>query len=190
MIYPWRWDAFPKNRGTPIHHSVYGVLWRWEDLMAFLGTAHEPHCVIGQNTEMCNAHALIHTSLVVFLSRSAMSDSLRPHEPQDARSPCTSPTPRACSNSCPLSRWRHPTISSSVNPFSSCPQSFPASGVFSNESVLPIRWPKYWSLSFSISPSSKYSGLTSFRMDWFDLLAVPEIQRSSHFKETASLESA
>ena len=60
----------------------------------------------------------------------------------------------------------HPTISFSVSPFSSCPQSFSASGSF------PIRWPKYWSFSFSISPSNEYSGLISFRIDWFDLLAV------------------
>ena len=59
-----------------------------------------------------------------------MSDSLRPHRLQHARLPCPSPTPRACSNSCPLSRWCHPTISSSVVPFSSCLQSFPASGSF------------------------------------------------------------
>ena len=69
------------------------------------------------------------------------------------------------------------TISSSVVPFSSCPQSFPASGSssmsqFSNESALPIRWPKYWSFSFSIIPSNEHSGLISFRMDWLDLLAV------------------
>ena len=59
-----------------------------------------------------------------------MSDSLRPHEPQHARPPCPSPTPRVYPNSCPLSQWCHPTISSSVVPFSSCPQSFPASGSF------------------------------------------------------------
>ena len=59
------------------------------------------------------------------------------------------------------------------HPFSSCPQSFPASGsFFFSESALPIRWPKYWSFSFSISPSNEYSGLISFRVDWFDLLAV------------------
>ena len=93
--------------------------------------------------------------------------------------PCTaacqaslpSPSPGACSNSCLLSQWCHPSISSSVVPFSSCLQSFPAS-VFSSESVLCIRWPKYWIFSFSISPSNDYSGLISFRMDWFDLLAV------------------
>ena len=82
-----------------------------------------------------------------------------------------SPTPRAYSNSCPLSWWCHPTISSSVIPFSSRLQSFPASG-FSNESIFHIRWPKYWSFSFSISPSSEYSGLISFMIDWLDLLAV------------------
>ena len=58
------------------------------------------------------------------------------------------------------------------HPFSSCPQSFPASGIFSSELALRIRWPKYWSFSFSISPSNEYSGLISFRIDWFDLFAV------------------
>ena len=87
-----------------------------------------------------------------------------------ARPPCPSPTPRVYSNSCPLSWWCHPTISSSLVPFSSCLQSFPSFRVFSNESVLCIRWPKYSSFSFSISPSNEYSGLISFRMDWLNLL--------------------
>ena len=65
----------------------------------------------------------------------------------------------------------HTTISSSVVPFSSCPQSLPASGSF-QESALHIRWPKYWSFSFNISPSNEYSGLISFRINWFDLLEV------------------
>ena len=202
-----------------------------------------------------------------------------PYGLQHARLLCPSPTPRACSNSCPSSLWCHPTISSSVVPFSSCLPSFPASGsfpmsqfasggqiieasasasvlpmnihgwlrlgltglisllsssdqslsrvwlfvipwtvacqaslsitnswsllklmsiesvmpsnhlilchplllppsvfpsirIFSNESVLCIRWPKYWSFSFNISPSKEYSGLISFRIDWLDLLAV------------------
>ena len=176
-----------------------------------------------------------------------MYDSLPPYEPQHARTPWPSPTPGVHPNPCPLSQWCHPTISSSVIPFSSCPQSFPASGsftmsqlfasgsvqfsqsvvsdslwhhelqharppcpsptlslpklmsielvmpsnhpipchpllllpsifpslrVFSNESALRIRWPKYWSFSFSISPSNEHPGLISVRMDWFDLLAV------------------
>ena len=90
-----------------------------------------------------------------------MSDSLWPHELSSG----------VCSNSCPLSRWCHPTILSSITLFSSCPQPFPAS-VFSNELAFLIRWPKYWSYSFNISPSNEYSGLIFFRTDWFDLLAV------------------
>ena len=89
-----------------------------------------------------------------------------------------SPTPGAYSNLCPSSRWCHPVISSSVEPFSSHLQSFPASGSFSSESVLCIRWPKNWSFSFSISPSNGYSGLISFRMGWLDLLAVQETLNS------------
>ena len=90
-------------------------------------------------------------------------------------------------NSCPQSRWCHPTILSSVVPFSSCPQSFPASGSFP-ESVL-IRWPKYWSFSFSISPSNEYSGLTSWRIDWLDLRAVQGTLKSllQHHRSKASI---
>ena len=70
------------------------------------------------------------TDASVQFSRSVVSDSLRPHGLQHTRPPCPSPTSRVYPNSCPLSRWCHPTISSSVVPFSSCPQSFPASGSF------------------------------------------------------------
>ena len=114
----------------------------------------------------------IYTASLVQFSCSVMSDSLQPHGLQHARPPCPSPTPGVYSNSCPLSQWCHPTISSSVIPFSSCLQSFPASGYFSNELVLCIRWPKYWSFSFSISPSNEHPGLISFRMNWLDLLVV------------------
>ena len=101
-------------------------------------------------------------------SGSVMSDSLRRHELQHTRLPQPSPSPRACSNSCPLSQWCHPIICP-VLLLSSTP---PSIRVFSKESALLIRWPKHWSFSFSISPSNEYSGLISFRMDWFDLLAV------------------
>ena len=101
-----------------------------------------------------------------------MSDTLWPHGLQHTRLPCPSPTPRAYSTSCPSSRWCHSTISSYVVPFSSCLRSFPAFRVFSTESVLRVRWPKYWSFKFSISPFKEYSGLISFRMDWLDLLAI------------------
>ena len=97
------------------------------------------------------------------------------HGLQDARPRCPSPTPGVYSNSCPLSRWCHPTISSSHLIISSLllPLSiFLIIRVFSNELVLCIRWPKYWSFSFNMSPFNEYSGLISFRMDWLDLLEV------------------
>ena len=109
--------------------------------------------------------------LSVQFSHSVMSNSVWPHELQHARPPCPSPTPGVYSNWCPLRWWCHPTISSPVIPFSSHLQSS-SIRVFFSESVLQIRWPKYWSLSFSISPSNEYSRLISFRMDWLDLLAV------------------
>ena len=117
-----------------------------------------------------------------------MSDSLQPHGLQHARLPCHSLSPGVCSNSCPLSQWYNPNISSSVSPFSSCPQSFPESA-FSNESALGISWPKYWSFSFSISPSNEYSVLISFRIDWYDLLAVQGTLRSliQHHSSKASV---
>ena len=107
---------------------------------------------------------------LLLFSHSVLSDFLQPHRLQHVRLLFPSSSPRVCSNSCPLSRWCHPTISSSVIPFSSCFQSFPTSGSFFNESALHIRQPKYW--SFSISPSNEYSELISFRIAWFDLLAV------------------
>ena len=90
------------------------------------------------------------------ISHSVVSDSLRPHESQHARPPCPSPAPGVHTGSRPLSQWCHPAVSPSVVPFSSCPQSLPASESFSNESTLRMRWPKYWSFSFSISQLSKW----------------------------------
>ena len=108
--------------------------------------------------------------LSVEFSRSVMSGSLWTRRMQYTRLPCQSPIPGACSNSCPPNRWCHPAISSSVILFSSYLQIFLSIRVFSNESVLHIRWPKYW--SFSFSPSNEYSGSIPFRIDWFDLLVV------------------
>ena len=107
-----------------------------------------------------------------FSSVPQLCRTLGPHGLQHARLPCPSPTPGACSNSYPSSQWCHPTISPSVILFPFCLQSFPASGSFLMS--LCIRWPKYWSFSFSISPSSEYSGLISFRIHWLDLLAVQQ----------------
>jgi len=85
--------------------------------------------------------------------------TLQPHGLQHARLPCTSPSPGACSNSCPLSLWCHPTISSVLcRPLLLLPSIFPSIRVFSNETALCIRWPKYW--SFSFSPYNEYSSIS------------------------------
>ena len=122
---------------------------------------------------LCNSYLLLHNkspqteqlerthiSSVQF-SCSVVSDSLRPHESQHARPPCPSPTPRVHSDSRPSSQCCHPAISSSVIPFSSCPQIPPSIRVFFNESTLHMGWPKYWSFSFSIIPSKEIPGLNS-----------------------------
>ena len=91
--------------------------------------------------------------------------------PWTAAPPCPSPTPGVYSNSCPLSWWCHPTISSSVIPFSSCLQSFPVSGSFPMSQFFTSGG-QCCIFSFSISPSNEYSGLISLTIDWFDLLTV------------------
>ena len=124
----------------------------------------------------------------VQFSRSVVTNSLQPHEPQHARPPCPSPTPGVHPNPSPLIWCCHPTISSSVIPFSSCPQSFPVSGLL-KWAALRIRWPKYWSFSFIISPSNEHPGLISFMMDWLDLLAVQGTLKSllQHHSSKASV---
>ena len=99
-----------------------------------------------------------------------MSPAFGVYNLQHTRLPCPSPSPRICPCSGPLN-WYHPTISSSVTLFF-CPV-FPSIKVFSKESDFHIRWPKYWSFSFSISPSKEYSRLIFFRVDWFNFIALP-----------------
>ena len=107
--------------------------------------------------------------MCVYVSCSAVSDSLWPHGLQHARLPCPSPSPGF------LKLMSIESVMPSSHlvlrlPLLLLPSIFPSIGVFSNESALRVQWPKYW--SFSISPSNKYSGLISCRIDWFDLLAV------------------
>ena len=109
-------------------------------------------------------------TVLVQFSCSVMSDSLWPHGLQHTRFPCSTPTPRACSNSCPLSRWCHPTISSSVVPISSTLQSFSAS-----QEKLGMKY--------------MYSGLISFRMEWLDLLAVQGTLKSLLQHHSSSINS-
>ena len=122
----------------------------------------------------------LYSCLIQFSSVPQSCLTLRPHGLQHTRPSCPSPTPGAYSNSCPLSPCCHPTISFSVVPFS-CLQSFPAS-VFSNESVLCIRWPKCWSFSFSISTSNEYSGLIS--LGWTGWISLPSKGLSRVFSNT------
>ena len=113
-----------------------------------------------------------------------MSNSLQNHGLRHTRPPCLSPSPRVHLNSCPLSQRWHPTIS---HPLLLLPSISPSIRVFSNESGLCIRRPKYW--SFSISHSNEYSVLISFRIDWFALFAVQRTLKSllQHHSSKASL---
>ena len=115
-----------------------------------------------------------------------MSDSFQPHELQHARPPCPSPTPRVYQNSCPSSPWCHLILCS---PFFLLPTILPSIKVFSSESALRMRWPKYWNFNFNISHFSEHPGLISFRMDWLDLLAVLGTLKSllQHHSSKASI---
>ena len=118
-----------------------------------------------------------------------MSDSLRPYELLHTRLPCPLLSSRVCSNSCPFESvipCNHLILCHLLLLWHSV---FPIIGVFSSESTLCIRWLKYWSFSFSISPSSEYSGLVSFRIDWFDLLAVQGTLKSSPASQFESINS-
>ena len=125
----------------------------------------------------------------VQFSCSVMSDSLWPHGLQHARLPCLSPTPGIYSSSYPSIKSVMPSNHLILSCLLLLPSIFPSIRVFSNESVLHIRWPKYWSFSFSISPSNEYSGLIFFRMYWLDFLAVQGTFKSlfQHHSSKASI---
>ena len=122
-------------------------------------------------------------------SRSVVSDCLRPHELQHATPPCPSPTPRVHSDSRPQSQWCHPAISSSVVPFSSCPQSLPASESFPMSQLFAWGGQGTGVFSFSIISSKEIPGLISFRMDWLELLAAQGTLKSllQHHSSKASI---
>ena len=189
--------------------------WQWFYsflILQWLNSLHSLFCVL--YWLCCSAH--IHKQKFYFLCSfplndrmnavssvhfrcSVVSNSLQSRGLHHARLLCPSPTTRACSNSCPsnswpssqwchlssmVSRWCHPS-----HPLLLLPSIFPSIRVFSNESVLCIRWPKYWSFSFSISPSNEYSGLISFRIEWLHLLAVQGTLKSSPTPQFKSINS-
>ena len=114
-----------------------------------------------------------------------MSDSLQPHGLQHARPPCPSPTPELLFIESVMPS-NHLIL---CHPLLLLPSIFPSIKVFSNESILHIRWPKYWSFSFSTSPFNEHPGLISFRMDWLDLLTVQGTLKSllQHHSSKASI---
>ena len=150
---------------STMHSGLMYVAVHTSDLL-FLLPSDVPF--FGCNTIWSSIYQLLFSHSVVF-------HSLQPHGLQHARLPYPSPSPGACANSCPLSQWCHPTISSSVIPFSSCLQYFPPSGSFLMSWLFASGGQSIGSFSFSIIPSNEYSVLISFRIDWFDLLAVQGI---------------
>ena len=118
-----------------------------------------------------------------------MSDSLRPHESQHTRPPCPSPTPGVHINSMSIESVMPSSHLILCRPLLLLPPIPPSITVFSNESTLRMRWPKYWSFSISIIPSKEILGLISFRMDWLDLLAVQGTLKSllQHHSSKASI---
>ena len=134
-------------------------------------------CKKSDTTEQLTHTVDIQGILSVQFSRSVVSDSLRPCGLQHTRSPCPSPSPGVCPSSCLLKLMSFASVMPSSHlivclPLLLLPSIFPSIRVFSNELAVCIRWQKYWSLNFKISPSNEYSGFISFRIDWFDLLAV------------------
>jgi len=129
---------------------------------------------VGQTREGSHLLTLSSWLVDVAVQLLVMSDSWQPHGLQHFRLLCPSLSTRICSNSCTFSS-SHPIL---CCPLLFLPSLFPSIRLFSNELSLPIRWPKYWNCSFSISPSHEYSGLISFRIDCFDLLAVIGILKS------------
>ena len=151
----WCWSAGP----ILLEHRSQQLLLQWDPICLCYPT-------LTWRTELYRKYLLL-----LLFSHKIVSDSLRPHGLQHTRLLCPPLSARVCSNSCSFSWWCCLTISSSATGLL-FPSIFPSIIVFSSEPTLHIRWPKYWSFSFNISPSNEYSGLNSFRIDLFDLLAA------------------
>ena len=135
----------------------------------------------------CRSRSIFSLKVSVQFSCSVVSDSLWPHGLQHAWAPCPSPTPGVYSNPCPLSWWCHPTISSSVVPFSYSLQSFPASGSCPKSWCFTSAGQNIGASAFSISLSNQFSGLISFRINWLYLLAVQRTLNNTSLKNMCHL---
>ena len=155
--------------GSSVHAILQARILEWV-AVPFSGVSSE-HRYRTQVSSTASGFFTIWASSLAQFSSSVMSDSLWPHGLQHARLPSPSPTPGTPSNSCLSSWWCHPTISSSVGPFSSRLQSCLASGSFPRSQFFTPGGQSIGVSAFSISPSSEYSRLISFRMDWLNLLA-------------------
>ena len=118
-----------------------------------------------------------------------MANSLRPHESQHARPPCPSQTPGSLRKLMPIESMMPSSHLILCPPLLLLPPILPSIRVFSNASTLRMRWPKFWSFSFNISPSNEHKGLMSFRIDWLDLFAVQGTLKSllQHYSSKASI---
>ena len=163
----------------PVSHS-HTLLCEWPRNSGLNNDALTPFCFLlwGKWVQCLEEQQPASLTKISYCCCSLMSDCLQFHGLQHTWLLFAPLSPALCSNSYPLNQWCCLIISSSAARFSSCLQSFPASGFFSDESVLCLRWPKYWCFSFSISPSNEYSGLISFRIDWFYLLVVQLILKN------------
>ena len=186
----WTWLHFDETTTNDIMVCTCLLFFCW---LSFIHSLHHGGAESSLQSKDGVLPLLLHTlstwqSLVQF-SHSVMSDSLWCHELQQTRPPCPSPTPGVYSNSSPLSRWCHSTVSSSVFPFSSCPQSFLASGSFQMSQLFASG-----GQSIGVSASTSVlpwwdPGLVSFRMDWLNLLAVQGTLKSilQHHSSKASI---
>ena len=165
-----QWDSLGKNTGVGCHVLLQGIFLTQGSNLGLLCLLH------WQAVSLPLALPGKPVALSVQFSRSVVSNPLRPHESQHARPPCPSPTPRVHPNSCPSSRWCHPAISSSVVPFSSCPQTLPASesfpmsqlfawgtGVSASASILPMNIQDWFSLGWTVWISLQCKGLSCSR---------------------------
>ena len=152
----------------------------------FLGTLRSARKCRASGTHLHWQYSLYSS---VQFSRSVVSDSLRPYESQHSRTPCPPPTPGVHSNSRPCESVMPSSHLILCCPLLLLPLIPPRIRVFSHESTLCMRWPKYWSFSFSISPSTEIPGMISFRMDWLDILAVQGTLKSllQHHSSKASI---